>query len=241
MKIRQISDPILHTALPHVDFDQQPDLDGLLVIMTRQLRDGAGVGIACNQCAEIAEPYNIMLIGINDHDNRERAQQRYPDEVVPHETAMINVNITHYSDETYFPEAGEGCLSVHGPLRARVKRHRMVTVEYQDLQGKQHTEVYRGFTAHVIQHEFDHLCGITFVERVIEDLSTQQKDLFIAELEAVLRSKVGKVDTVSTTPNGIAFDRDANGQLIIDQSILHASLMDSAIETCQGMLQVLKW
>lgn len=61
----------------------------------------------------------------------------------------------------------EGCLSIPhlwGPL----KRAHKIQVEYQDIEGKPHTEWFFGFKAVIIQHEIDHTNGILFTQRVIE-------------------------------------------------------------------------
>ncbi len=61
----------------------------------------------------------------------------------------------------------EGCLSIPriwGPV-TRVSK---VLLEYQDLTGEKHTEWFSGFKSVIIQHEMDHLQGVLFTERVLE-------------------------------------------------------------------------
>ncbi|MCX6732455.1 MAG: peptide deformylase [Candidatus Roizmanbacteria bacterium] len=77
----------------------------------------------------------------------------------------------------------EGCLSIPriwGP----VSRNTKVLLEYQDLTGERHTEWFSGFKAVIIQHEMDHLSGILFTERVLEQKGKlyQEKD---GELEKI--------------------------------------------------------
>lgn len=67
----------------------------------------------------------------------------------------------------------EGCLSLlnyYGP----VKRNRAVTLTFQDVTGAKHTETFRGLSAQIIEHEVDHLNGILFVDRILE----QKKPLY---------------------------------------------------------------
>jgi peptide deformylase len=67
----------------------------------------------------------------------------------------------------------EGCLSLinyYGP----VERNKAVTLQYQDIQGQKHTEVFRGLSAQIIEHEVDHLNGVLFVDRILE----QKKPLY---------------------------------------------------------------
>lgn len=77
----------------------------------------------------------------------------------------------------------EGCLSIPriwGP----VTRNTKVLLEYQDLTGERHTEWFSGFKAVIIQHEMDHLSGILFTQRVLEQKGSlyQEKD---GELEKI--------------------------------------------------------
>jgi peptide deformylase len=61
----------------------------------------------------------------------------------------------------------EGCLSLKD-VWGVVTRHHGVEVSYQDETGKKHTKKFEGFIATIIQHEFDHLQGILFPKRVLE-------------------------------------------------------------------------
>ncbi len=61
----------------------------------------------------------------------------------------------------------EGCLSLVD-IWGIVRRHSAITVSYTDETGKQHTKKFTGFLATIIQHETDHLHGILFPKRVLE-------------------------------------------------------------------------
>jgi len=69
---------------------------------------------------------------------------------------MLNPRIVKKSKETYDTE--EGCLSLSG-VRP-VTRHQSITVRYEDMNFKVHTQEFSGFTAQIIQHEIDHCEGI---------------------------------------------------------------------------------
>lgn len=62
----------------------------------------------------------------------------------------------------------EGCLSVPG-VRGKVKRPETITVTYLDRAGKRHKEEITGILARVFCHEIDHLDGILFVDKMIEE------------------------------------------------------------------------
>ena len=61
----------------------------------------------------------------------------------------------------------EGCLSLPN-IWGDVKRKPVLTLEYVDEKGKTHTKDFKGFMATIIQHEIDHLSGILFTKRVLE-------------------------------------------------------------------------
>lgn len=70
----------------------------------------------------------------------------------------------------------EGCLSI--PIeRGDVLRHYAIQVSYYDVEGKFHEEHLEGFTAVIFQHEYDHLIGKLFTERIQEQEELQLKDL----------------------------------------------------------------
>ena len=61
----------------------------------------------------------------------------------------------------------EGCLSLPG-IRADIRRPESVRVTYTDLDGRERTEEFHELMARIIQHEYDHLDGILFFERMSE-------------------------------------------------------------------------
>lgn len=79
--------------------------------------------------------------------------------------SVINPKILSFSKrtKTYF----EGCLSTPA-IWGDVKRHTQIKITYQDIQGKTITEKLTGVLAWIFQHEVDHLNGILFQDRVLE-------------------------------------------------------------------------
>jgi len=61
----------------------------------------------------------------------------------------------------------EGCLSIKDKY-GLVKRAKEVKIKYQTLSGKEKTMKAKGFLAHIIQHEYDHLKGILFIDKAVE-------------------------------------------------------------------------
>jgi peptide deformylase len=114
--------------------------------------DPEGVGLAAPQ---IGKNLRVFLIRYNDT-----------------EKVIINPKITKIekvkkSKSKSRSKLLEGCLSLphyYGPL----KRDTKVTLEYMDETGKSVTEVFNGFLAQIVQHEVDHLDGILFIDRILE-------------------------------------------------------------------------
>ena len=95
-----------------------------------------------------------------------------PDESgVEHEFALINPRLLSYSDELTYLVGGEGCLSVDRKCDGLVHRPKRITFEsyFYDLDTKElvkKTMKLKGYLAVVFQHEYDHLNGILFVDKI---------------------------------------------------------------------------
>lgn len=77
-------------------------------------------------------------------------------------TCFINPKILENSGEVV---SEEGCLSFPG-VHAKIKRYAEITMEYQDLDGQTHNIQATGLDAYCMQHELDHLKGITFFDHL---------------------------------------------------------------------------
>lgn len=99
------------------------------------------------------------------------------DTVLPGELRIfINPKIISYSEEIW--TCDEACLSIPG-FRGSVSRPLEVTIQAMDLDGNEFQETFKGFDAHVIMHENDHINGVLFIDR----LSSKKKKA----IEGVLR------------------------------------------------------
>lgn len=79
----------------------------------------------------------------------------------------------------------EGCLSIPG-LREEVKRPELITLQYFDEDGREHTRQFEGMMARVIQHEYDHIEGKLFTDH----LSPLRKRLLQGKLSDITRGKI---------------------------------------------------
>ncbi|MCZ0862572.1 peptide deformylase [Methanocorpusculum vombati] len=120
-----------------------PELCSLLDEMVPFMRESRGVGLAAPQIG-VSRRFFVMDAG---------------DKV----RKVINPEILASGNST--AEMEEGCLSVPG-IHKRVRRPRRITVRYQTETGDTVEEELKDYPARVFQHEFDHLDGVLFVDRI---------------------------------------------------------------------------
>jgi len=112
-----------------------------------------GVGIAAPQ---VFSPAAMFIMASHPND-------RYPAAPLMAATVVINPRIL--SASATVDHGDEGCLSIP-EQRLSIWRHRQIEVQYQSLDGALQQHTLSGFVARIFQHEFDHLQGITLLERV---------------------------------------------------------------------------
>ncbi len=126
--------------------------------MIETMREYEGVGLAAVQ---VHESRQVAVLEVADNP-------RYPQKPKVPLSVLINPKITPLSNET--EEDWEGCLSII-ELRGKVPRYKSIRVQARDRNGKDLDFVASDFHARVIQHEWDHLNGKVFLDRM-RDLST---------------------------------------------------------------------
>jgi peptide deformylase len=153
LEIAQLGNPVLRQTAEWIEKPQDQALQVLTDNLLQTMIQSAGVGIAAPQVG-IAKQLVIVA---------SRPTLRYPKapEILP--IPMFNPQLLEHSDET--EKGWEGCLSVPG-IRGLVSRYKSVTVEYQDRDGQTQNLILHDFVARVFQHEYDHLKGIIFIDRV---------------------------------------------------------------------------
>ena len=132
------------------------EFESLVDDMRETLSASGGIGLAAPQ---ISISYRLAVIEIENTMTRHGEIEPVPFEV------YINPRITVISPET----AGywEGCLSIPG-MTGYVKRPQHIRVDYTDRQGQPSSREAHGFLATVFQHEFDHLDGLLYVDRITD-------------------------------------------------------------------------
>jgi peptide deformylase len=164
LPIIQLGNPILRqTAEPIADLTDEL-LQKLIDDLIATAASSNGVGIAAPQ---VARSYRLLVVA-------SRPTPRYPHAPTMEPTAMLNPKIVARSAELV--KDWEGCLSVPG-IRGLVPRHRAIEVEYSDRDGQLQRQELTDFVARIFQHEYDHLDGMVFLDRVesTQELMTEQE------------------------------------------------------------------
>ena len=164
-EIRTYPDPVLRkktSRIEHID----NSLDRLIEDMVETMHAAPGVGLAANQ---VGVPLQLAVI---DLSSREDEDQRHP--------LLVIINPEILSMEGSVIEE-EGCLSIPD-YAEKVKRAARIKVRAQDRTGKQFELEAEGLMAKALQHEFDHLNGLLFVDK----LSPLKKSFFKRRYKKVL-------------------------------------------------------
>ena len=150
-----------------------PELKELVQNMFETNERADGVGLAAPQ---IGLPIRVVIV-----DLRPLAEDM--PEYADFKRAYINGYIVEEEGETILMD--EGCLSLPG-IHEKVPRAEKVRIQYVDENFMEHDEWVEGFLARVIQHEFDHLDGKVFTDRI----SPLRRQMNKAKFNALLTGKV---------------------------------------------------
>lgn len=158
-EITSIWNPILNTVCEEVKDIMSSDVQEICDNLIDTLSETSWVGLAAPQIW-----YNARIFLI-----RIKPTKRLPDLVDKWAQIIINPIILSYSQEEVM--IVEWCLSIPSAdsktqLFAEVKRPGSIEVEYYDRSWVKHSETLDGFEARVFQHEYDHLNGVLFLERL---------------------------------------------------------------------------
>ncbi|MEI6555689.1 MAG: peptide deformylase [Paludibacter sp.] len=149
-----------------------PNLNTLIGNMFDTMYHAEGVGLAAPQ---VGLAIRLLVIDLSPYkeDNPEMGAFK---------AVMINPQIVERSLGVIAGE--EGCLSIPG-IHETVLRAEKIKIEYLDEQFVEHIEEFEGFIARVIQHEFDHLEGHLFTDRV----SPIRRQLLKSKLTNIVKGK----------------------------------------------------
>src|SRR5919108_465373 len=160
LKVARLGHPVLRHLTQSVSPQQlkSAEIQKFIDDMVETMKEYDGVGLAANQ---VHEAKQIAVLEVADNP-------RYPEKPKVPLTVLVNPKITPLTQET--EDDWEGCLSVPD-LRGKVPRYKSIRVQALDRDGKELDFVAQGFHARVIQHEWDHLNGKVYLDRM-RDFST---------------------------------------------------------------------
>ena len=150
--------------------DIDDEIIGIIGDMFQTMRNANGIGLAANQ---VGLNKQIFVVDISPVEGYEKYKP----------IVMINPKIVSKSAETVSIE--EGCLSIP-ELREEVIRPKSVFVSFNDVSMKEHTIEADELFARVIQHEYDHLQGVLFIDYFDEE----KKKLYKKHLEKIKKRKL---------------------------------------------------
>lgn len=157
-----------------------PNFEGLLDNMFETMYNAYGVGLAAPQ---IGLPIRLFLVDTTPFAEDEDLTAEEQKSLKDFKRVFINAKITkEEGDEWAF---NEGCLSIPD-VREDVFRQPKITIEYVDENFKSHTESFDGLIARVIQHEYDHIEGVLFTDK----LSSLKKRLIKGRLTNISKGKI---------------------------------------------------
>lgn len=163
--------PVLREKCREIGPDY-PEVKKLIEDMFLTLEEAEGVGLAAPQ---IGKSIRLFIVDCTSwgEDHPELADYR---------RAFINPEIYEVSEETKLYE--EGCLSLPG-LHESVRRSLAIRMRYLDENFEPHDEEFTGLPAWVIQHEYDHLEGVVFTDR----LSPLRRNLIKSKLMSLTKGR----------------------------------------------------
>ena len=157
-----------------------PKLDELLANMYETMYGAYGVGLAAPQ---IGLPIRLFLVDTEPFSEDKDFTKEEQEQLKNFKRTFINAKILEETgDEWAF---NEGCLSIPD-VREDVFRKPKIKIEYQDENFSTHTEEFDGLIARVIQHEYDHIEGILFTDK----LSTLKKRLIKSRLANISKGNI---------------------------------------------------
>lgn len=171
-------DPVLRKVCEDIT-PSYPDLKQTIANMYETMYNAYGVGLAAPQ---VGLPIRLFVIDTAPFGEDEDLSAVKQTALKQFKRTFINAKmLKEEGDEWGF---NEGCLSIP-EVREDVYRHERITIEYCDEDFNKKTEVFDGLIARVIQHEYDHIEGILFTDKI----SSLKKQLIKKKLQNIMEGK----------------------------------------------------
>jgi len=172
-------DPVLRKLGKSID-KEYPALESLLENMFETMYGAKGIGLAAPQ---IGLPIRIFIVDATPFKDDEELELEERNFLSTFKQVFINAQIIDETgDEWVF---NEGCLSIPD-VREDVFRNETVKIEFLDEKFEKHTKEFSGIAARIIQHEYDHIQGILFTDK----LSSLKKRLIKGKLANISKGNI---------------------------------------------------
>lgn len=165
-------DPILRKKAIIIDSDY-PNLNEIIDNMFATMYNSSGVGLAAPQ---IGIPIRLFIVDAKPFSVDDPTTENF-------RKIFINAELLDETGNKW--KFNEGCLSIPG-VREDIERKPTITIRYQDINFETHTEEYIGVKARIIQHEYDHINGVLFTDR----LTSLKKQLLKGRMNSISRGIV---------------------------------------------------
>lgn len=182
-------DPVLRKKATDISQDYK-NLQTLIENMYETMYNAHGVGLAAPQ---IGLPIRLFIIDCEPFSNDEELTAEEQKDLAQLKQTFINAKILEETGNEW--AFNEGCLSIPD-VREDVFRKEKITISYYDENFTQQTKTYEGLAARVIQHEYDHIEGVLFTDK----LSPLKRRLIKSKLTNISKGKID-VDYRMKFPN----------------------------------------
>jgi len=172
--------PVLRQVCTDITPDY-PELKKLLDDMWETMYNAHGMGLAAPQ---VNSPIRLFVFDTEQvYNNSDEEERKQFEGETGRKAIFINAHITALNGTPW--SCDEGCLSLPG-FREEVSRESTVTIKYCDENFVQKTETFKGLNARVILHEYDHIDGKLFIDRI----SLIRKKLLKKKLDDISAGRV---------------------------------------------------
>ena len=179
LPILAYGDPVLRKKAKPITPDY-PELPKLLDDMFETMYNALGVGLAAPQ---IGLPIRLFIVDTSPFGEDAELDEAEREALAAFKRVFINAEIKEEEGEPW--SFNEGCLSIPN-IREDVQRNPRITMTYVDENFQAREETFDGLIARVIQHEYDHIEGVLFTDK----LSSFKKRLLKGKLSNISKGKI---------------------------------------------------
>lgn len=172
-------DPVLKKKAKEIT-SEYPEFEKFMSDMWETMYNAHGVGLAAPQ---VGRSIRIFIVDASPFAKDEDQSPEQQEVLKSFKKAFINPVIIEETGEEW--AFNEGCLSIPD-VREDVYRRENVTIKYFDEDFNEHIETYNGLAARVIQHEYDHIEGVLFTDK----LSSLKKRIIKGKLNNISKGKI---------------------------------------------------